>query len=293
MVRHNGLTLEFLAMIADENKGRTRVGAAVRAINFIRELLGIRSISEDPRTRLLMEGVLRFHPHVPKGAPPFPPAGVIAIISAWGRSRSWWKRMVATAVGIAFLTLLRGAGLRATPRKGVTWIVNDDEVTNPRRVPADHSGALLLVTRRKTRQKSHSWAPLRAGKVSRLLASHVSWLRQLKARSRFLFPARQRRFHLGKAYWAPHPDNAISSSSLLALIRRALCETAGLSREQAAKFTIHSLRVGGINFYRQLGVSLELRAQLADHMSLPSSIRYLRLSPAEQMNTLAAIAKKE
>ena len=57
------LYAEFLALVANERKGRTRVAAAIRAMNFIRRLLGIRPISEDPRTTLLQEGVLRTFPH--------------------------------------------------------------------------------------------------------------------------------------------------------------------------------------------------------------------------------------
>ena len=292
MMRHNGLALEFVATIADEKKGRTRVAAAIRALNFVRNFLGITPISDDPRTQLLQEGVLRANPHLPRGAPPFPPPAVVAIASRWGRSRVWWKRMVATFVFVDFLTLLRGAGLRAVPRRGVTWLVGQKEMTNPRVIPPHHSGALMLVTKRKTRQKAHSWAPLRRGKASLLLADHLTWMRSLQVRPRFLFPARKRSFVRGKSTWVPNARNAISSSSLLSLIRKALRDVCGLSAAQADQFTIHSLRVGGINFYRQLGVPLELRAQLADHMSLPSSIRYLRMSPAEQMNTLATITRQ-
>ena len=79
----------------------------------------------------------------------------------------------------------------------------------------------------------------------------------------------------------------MSTSSLLALIRRALREVCGMSKDQAMRFTLHSLRVGGINYYRRLGVPLETRAQLADHLSLPSAIRYQRLSPAEQVSILS------
>ena len=201
--------------------------------------------------------------------------------------------MVTTFIFVDFLTLLRGAGMRTVPRRGVTWLVGPKEVTNPRIIPHDHSGALLLVTRRKTRQKSHSWAPLRRGKATQLLADHLTWMRSLAVRPRYLFPARKRSFANGRASWVPNTRSAISSSSLLSLIRRALREVCGLSAVQASRITVHSLRVGGINFYRQLGVPLELRAQLADHMSLPSSIRYLRMSPSEQMNTLATITGKD
>ena len=81
----------------------------------------------------------------------------------------------------------------------------------------------------------------------------------------------------------------MSSASLLRLIRRALVEVCGLSPEQAKRFSVHSLRVGGINYYRSLGVSTELRAQLADHLSLQSNLRYLRMAPTDQLKILSSI----
>ena len=49
-------------------------------------------------------------------------------------------------------------------------------------------------------------------------------------------------------------------SSFTRLIRKALVEVCGLSMSAARKFTVHGLRVGGINFYRKRGVSVSLRA---------------------------------
>ena len=289
MMRHNGLALEFLAMVADERKGRTRVAAAIRALNFIRRLLGITSLSDDPRTSLLQEGVLRSFPHRPIGAIPFPPLAVAAIASAWGNSKVWWKRMTALAIFVAFVTLLRGSGLLCIPRRGVTWVSGDGEATDPAVIPRGHTGALLLVPKRKQRQKSHSWVPLRAGKVTAMLARHASWLRSRSPRPRFLFPARRRRYVDNKRRWSPNPKSALSSKSLLFLIRMALREVCGLSFAQAGRFSVHALRVGGINYYRRLGVPLELRAQMADHMSLPSSLRYLRMEPADQFRAITSI----
>ena len=85
----------------------------------------------------------------------------------------------------------------------------------------------------------------------------------------------------------------MSSTSMLRLVRCALREACGLSMSQSTKYSMHSLRVGGINFYRSIGVPLELRAQLADHMTLPSSLRYLRMAPSDQMGVLARIASQE
>ena len=81
----------------------------------------------------------------------------------------------------------------------------------------------------------------------------------------------------------------MSTQSFLALIRKALVKVCGLLPSKAKRFTVHALRVGGINYYWRLGVSLEIRAQMADHMSLPSSIRYLRMKPADQFHTIKTI----
>ena len=83
----------------------------------------------------------------------------------------------------------------------------------------------------------------------------------------------------------------MSSASLLRLMRQALVQVCGLSEVQARRFTVHSLRVGGINYYRSLGVSTELRAQLADHFSLRSNLRYLRMNPTDQIKILDSIVK--
>ena len=72
----------------------------------------------------------------------------------------------------------------------------------------------------------------------------------------------------------------------MTLMRQALCEVCGLSPSQAAIFSFHSLRVGGINYYRRLGVSIGMRAKIAAHKSLSTSRKYLRLLPFEQFNEL-------
>ena len=289
MMAHNGIALEFLAMVADERRGRTRAAAALRAINFVRSFLGLPRLSDDPRAALLIRGVARYNPHKPKGAVPFPVVAIIAIVQAWGSSPLWWRRMVALAIFLAFVALLRGKGLLCIPRRGVTWLTGLSEVTNPRRAPKHHSGALLLVPKRKTKQARHSFVTVKAGKVTKLLARHVNWLRARRQRPRFLFPARKRKYFKGKGTWVPNRTRPMSGSSLLGLVRKALRLVCGLSAEQARRYTIHSLRVGGINYYRLLGVPLELRAQMADHLSLPSSVRYLRLAPAQQVKILSSI----
>lgn len=53
MVTDNDIALKFLAATADENKGRTRVAAALRATNFVRKLIGAAPLSDDPRIPML------------------------------------------------------------------------------------------------------------------------------------------------------------------------------------------------------------------------------------------------
>ena len=160
-------------MVADEERGHTRVAAAVRAINFVRALLGISPITDDPRTSLLQKGVLRLNPHKAKGAVPFPCVAVLAIAQKWGSSRVWWKRMVATIIYTAFLGVLRAAGILSAPNRGVTWLIGPRERTDPEHIPKAHTGALMLITKRKTGQSTYSWVPFHAGPATKMLAKHI------------------------------------------------------------------------------------------------------------------------
>ena len=200
--------------------------------------------------------------------------------------------MTATAMMVAFFSLLRGAGVLSIPATGLTWVVGLREIINPARPPPRHSGVLVLVPRRKSRQHTPSWIPLKAGLVTKLLAKHAKWRARKVNTSKFLFPARRRRIKNGKRSWRPHTTNALSSSSFLTLIRMALREVCGLSTAQANNFTVHSLRVGGINYLKAIGVSIGMRAKIAAHKSLRTSRRYLRLLPAEQFEELDSMIEQ-
>ena len=288
-VRDNDLALDFLAYVADEDKGRSRVQVATRAINFIRRMMKIPPLSDDPRVAMLKAGVLRTHPHAPKGALPFPPVLLFAIADAWGNSTSWWKRMVALLLTVCFLSLLRGAGVLTVPNRTVVWVYDLTESDEPPPPGAQHSGALLLVPARKSAQTAPSWVPVAAGRATVLLAAHVRWRSRHARHNPFLFPSRAPYNYRGRTAWRPNPQNRMSMSSFARLMRLALQEVCGLTKAQADKFTIHSLRVGGINFYKRSSVSIGMRAAIASHKSLATSKLYLRLLPAEQLRELNAI----
>ena len=181
-VEDNDVALDFLAYVADEGLGRTRVGAALRAVNFIRRMMKIAPLTDDPRTALLREGVLRSRPHAPKGALPFPAVLLFAIADVWGSSTRWWKRMVALLPILAFRSLLRGAGILTVPNRTVVWVYGLEESSLPPSRGTPHSGALLLVPARKSSQAAPSWVPVSAGRATKLLAAHVK--RQVACPSR-------------------------------------------------------------------------------------------------------------
>ena len=79
-----------------------------------------------------------------------------------------------------------------------------------------------------------------------------------------------------------NPTNSVSNSSFTNALRKALVEVCGLSPEQAELFSGHSLRVGGSNYMRKLGVEDEVHRLVGDWASLVSSTNYYALSSGEQ-----------
>ena len=121
---------------------------------------------------------------------------------------------------VAFLALLRAAGVLSVPDGTVTWVSGLHESRVPPRPDEPVSGALLLIAARKASQATPSWVPIRAGIATTLLATHVCW-RDSKARANpFLFPSRCiRKLARHETTWAPHNKNRLSQASLLTLIR--------------------------------------------------------------------------
>ena len=65
-----------------------------------------------------------------------------------------------------------------------------------------------------------------------------------------------------------------------------LQQACGLSMEQAARFTLHSLRVGGMDHLSKMGVPLGLCAQMMSHKSVLTARRYLRQFAGERIQEL-------
>ena len=238
---------------------------------------------------MLREGVLRSAPHAPSGALPFPGVLLIAIMDAWEFSPRWWERMTAIILLISFISLLRGAGILTVPANTVTWILGLTESMTPPRPRTDYTGVLLLVPARKSRQSQPSWVPVKRGRSTDMLARFVRWRSRRAGNNKFLFPSRSRRFTKGRLAWVPHHSNRLSQGSFVTLMRQALMQVCGMSEANAKRFTLHSLRVGGINYYKRIGVPIRNRAAMASHKSIETSRGYLRMLPSEQIREIARV----
>ena len=97
-----------------------------------------------------------------------------------------------------------------------------------------------------------------------------------------LFPARRGAGKSAKR----HKENHVSNQSVTQALRKALVEVCRLTREQAGLFSGHSLRVGGSNYMRKLGIDAETHRVVGDWASLTSVGNYYALSAAEQFDTV-------
>ena len=76
-------------------------------------------------------------------------------------------------------------------------------------------------------------------------------------------------------------------------LRKALKEVCGLDREQAKLYSGHSMRVGGSNYMRKLGIDDEVHRLLGGWASLTSSRGYFQLLDEEQWELAGQFALEE
>lgn len=215
--------------------------------------------------------------------------------------------MISLMVVIMTCSLARGAGVTSCLRDGLSWVRRDgtqpavEDNFVPRQCCHNSSctnakcvrGFLLLLPFRKNRRNAPSWIPIAEKSAIRMMANHQRWLRTLPP-GQFMFPARRRirpKAPAGPIYFVPNtnPDSRMSTNTLRSLLRRALMECCGLTREQAAEFGTHSPRIGAIEELRKCGVPAELRQQLGDWMSERVALTYLQLNPLAQFDILGLI----
>ena len=308
-IKSQQVALAYLAHVARNSKGASStVESAKRAINLLREVAGESPLDSQILVRMLARGFRNMSVKTKKQGAAMLATFLSAIVAVWGPSTVWWKRQVALMALLLFCTVGRGAEIAACPSSGIAWVRHDgtqpsDETTfRPIqhcadincRIPSCVRGFLLLMPSRKNRRNSPSWIPVAETSTVGMMIQHIRWRKSISA-GRFLFPARVRVRGDGKSTVTFQPstehDSAMSTTSLRALIRKALIECCGLTQEQAAAFGTHSPRIGAMEELRKCGVPAELRQQMGAWMSKEVALTYLQLNPNAQFDILQAMGR--
>ena len=133
--------------------------------------------------------------------------------------------------------------------------------------------------------------PVACKQVIQSILRQVATLRYMHATTPYLFPSREFR---RRNKQVPHEFNHVSHASLVRAMRNSLRECVPLMTKQWAKlYSGHSLRVGGSNHMRQLGVANDIHRRLGGWMSLTSAQGYMQLSAREQFRYSLRLAAEK
>ena len=149
---------------------------------------------------------------------------------------------------------------------------------------------LLLVVWRKSNQEANAWLPVSCQMAIRLLIQHEQFMRSVGSASKYCFPARRK---TGKSMFGlPKDRNHMSTASFVQLMKRALTEACHVSDEEVRLYGGHSLRVGGSNYMRWLGIHEDVHRSLGGWAVLSSAKEYMQLAPTEQFRVTKSLALK-
>lgn len=291
----NALCYLFLVSVANEDKGSSRPVAARRALSRQRKQAQLLSLNEDPRITALIAGVRNARPKLKKQMESLDVSDVAAVVESWGSSTCWWKMMLAVMVAAGFLTLMRCGELVKLLRQGVFLVLRSGREVNLRTCAVLPSatqcaGMMVLVAWRKSKQAANAWLPVSCPRTVSMMISHEKFLRSVGATTKYCFPARRK---TGKAsFGLPKEVNHISTASFVRLMKRALQTECRVEAEELKMYGGHSLRVGGSNFMRWLGISEDVHKALGGWAQLVSAKEYMQRSPTEQFEMTRALAVK-
>lgn len=286
----------FLVRVANEDRGSTRPAAARRALSRQRRQAGFPSLNDNPRISALIRGVRNARPNLRRQMESLDVNDVVAIGEAWGSAVEWWKRMVAAMMSSGFLSIMRCGEMVRLLRRGVVLVLKSGREVNlfecARLPTADEcAGMLLLVVWRKSKQAANAWLPVSCQTTIRLMIQHERFLRSLGATTKYCFPARRK---TGKSVFGlPKELNHMSTASFVRLMKRALVEVCHVGDEEVKLYGGHSLRVGGSNFMRWLGIDENVHRSLGGWAVLSSAKEYMQLAPAEQFRATKTLALKK
>ena len=218
----------------------------------------------------------------------------IVVSKKWGRSVEWFRRMMALMVALGFVTLMRLDEVRRLLLSGIRFRIKTGEELSfqvdgilPRL--EDLVGVLVLVVWRKAGQDQYSWIPVSCKVTIGLLLEHLQWICARGVESDvgpYLFPSRVLRKRVGyQVTMAKVGDRTFRTQ-----FRAALSEACGISACLLPRFGGHSLRIGGSNWMRKVGLSDRIHRLMGGWASLTSSADYMQLSVAEQFDMTSKFA---
>lgn len=285
----------FLTQVAEQHKGVSRVVAARRALSRQRIREGGASLNGVDDITLLIDGVRRSQPKTKFQVESLDINDVTTMAATLASAARWQDRQLGVLIATGFLTIMRYGELQRVYRRGVRVVF-----TSGREVPLSRlqalsgldlkqvQGVLIHVPWRKAKQMVDAWIPLSCRTTIRRLLDHEQTLRTLGASSPYLFPSVQR-----SRGSPPHPRNFFGSTQFRIGLRKALRDICGMSLNESMVYGGHSLRVGGSNFMRRLGVDPDIHRSLGGWSVLKSARDYMQLTPSEQFGLTRSLAVQQ
>ncbi len=272
----------YFAHVASQKKGPSRPRAARTAITKARLACGGSGLAGGKSGSDAIKGYERSQPTLTMQREPVTLNQIEEINKTWGTSSSWKKRQLATMALLGFFTVLRGAEIRHIRRDGTRVLLRTGKESPAsgklvRRLRDDEvQGLFLLVPWSKTKQDEFAWVPVAESATIQAVLQQLRTMVAIASANPFLFPAAAKGRGQGVGRANPMGDGAFRTA-----LRKALSTVCKVRCTSA--FGLHSLRVGGSVYMRQLGVDPETHRLLGGWASLESSRRYQSLSASEMM----------
>ena len=197
-------------------------------------------------------------------------------------------------MSLGFVSLMRLGEICTLRVAGIRVVYNDGSecalqalqlLPHPQRL----EGLLLHVPWRKNHVSQDCWVPVACKVTIRLIVEQARTLRKQKCGNNNFFPSRK--FVAGGGQ-RMHAHNWLGEHSWVTAMRKALRECVPLMTTQWSRvYSGHSMRVGGSNHMRKIGVADDVHRKLGGWMCLASAQGYMALSPAEQFRYTVKLAE--
>ena len=255
--------------------------------------MGLKSLASDESISDVVKGHEAARPATRRQAAGLTSTMLGYVSEKWGRASSWWKRQCATIFVLGFVSLMRLGEIVSLRRNAIKVVLKDgseSDLRDMKEFPSEVTGMLLHLPWRKNHVTQDCWIPVACDQVIHSIFQQVTTLRAMHCPSPYLFPSR--RYRKGSKQ-LPHRSNHVGHQSVVTALRNSLLDCVPLmTRAWAALYSGHSLRVGGSNRMRQLGIADDVHRRLGGWMSLTSSQGYMQLAPHEQFGYTLRLAKR-